>query len=179
MVTPVCVVKMKLDTFWNWIHWRVPFKVIQHILIIMGPLDIHSFKVVYSTLPHVVRATGNGEDLSFEVLYHNFRSILGVSWIRGACGKAAAQCAVFTLHMSSVCFSRTREVSTQIGGRLEQVLGNWVESEEGGGLDGPLISIGLSASCHGAGLGGKRPWGSYTHVCSFQTGVLPALARIR
>ena len=91
MVTPVCVVKMKLDTFWNWIHWRVPFKVIQHILIIMGPLDTHTFKVVYSTLLHFVRATGNGEDLSFEG-----RSILGVLCIRGACGKAAAQCAVFT-----------------------------------------------------------------------------------
>ena len=56
-----------------------------------------------------------------------------------ACGKAEAQCAVLNRH--SLCLSRTREVNTKIGagpnnrGRLKQVLGNWEESEEGGGLD--------------------------------------------
>ena len=63
------------------------------------------------------------------------RRVAGVAG--AACGKMETQCAV--LNTDSVCVSRQGRLTTtsehsNTKGRLEQVLGNWDESDEGGGL---------------------------------------------
>ena len=56
---------------------------------------------------------------------------------------ARRDCGEAVLNMNSVCFSRTKGGLTPKSerpnnrGGLEQVLANWEESEEEGGLDGP------------------------------------------